>query len=164
MQHLIIIWSLVILFLTCIEETTHDVEEALARLAQRVRELLVDRRHVVAETVNHAAVRRRLKEAHFRFHDGVEHVPVQRARGAHAGGDYEKFRIRGGCSVAIAIHIFSGLGLQAFLRDVFRIPKVAERSTAVQNFIGLKERVQFSTSKGVEYASLTEVEVGKRSF
>ena len=56
------------------------------------------------------------------------------------------------------------LGLQAFLRDVFRIPKVAERSTAVQNFVGLKERVQFSTSKGIEYASLTEVEVGKRSF
>ncbi len=32
------------------------------------------------------------------------------------------------------------LGLQAFLRDTFRIEDIAERSSAVQNFVGLKER------------------------
>jgi len=31
------------------------------------------------------------------------------------------------------------LGLQAFLRDALRIENIAERSAAVQNFVGLKE-------------------------
>ena len=33
------------------------------------------------------------------------------------------------------------LGLQAFLRDVFRIENIAERSAAVQKFVGLKEAI-----------------------
>ena len=34
------------------------------------------------------------------------------------------------------------LGLQAFLRDALRIENIAERSAAVQNFVGLKERTR----------------------